>query len=102
MRGQRGLVLEETLENQGFFAEDVWKTRGRRAHLSCFGLEDVLLSKGNRNDYYFLLQICVFQGNTREVSTSSTCLPDVFRKQTATLFKDGTPLTPIKVASYQP
>ena len=32
------------LENIHVFLEDVWKTLGRRGHLSRFGLEDVNLS----------------------------------------------------------
>ena len=41
--------LEETLENTHVFLEDVWKTLGRRGHLSRFGLEDVNLSNEKKN-----------------------------------------------------
>ena len=76
----------ETLKNPCVFVEDVWKTCGRRAHLLRFGSEDVNLSKGNTNKYYFLLLICVFQGNMREVYTSSRRLPDVFQEDTCILY----------------
>ena len=60
--------------------EDVWKTPGRRRHLPAISLEDANQLNKIYNICFFVRQIHVFQAKTREVSTSSKCLPDVFQE----------------------
>ena len=72
--------LLRSLQNACFFVEDVWKTLGRRRHLPANSLEDANQLIKLNNIFLFVRQVHVFQAKTREVSTSSKCLPDVFQE----------------------
>ena len=72
--------LLRSLQNACFFVEDVWKTPGRRRHLPANSLEDANQLNKLNNIFLFVRQVHVFQAKTREVSTSSKCLPDVFQE----------------------
>ena len=75
--GQPGIVLKRRWKTPMFSWKTLEDTPGRRARRSRFGLEDVNLFNKKKNNIYFTLSICVFQGILWEVCTSSK---DVFQR----------------------
>ena len=69
--GQPGIVLKRRWKTPMFSWKTLEDTPGRRARRSRFGLEDVNLFNKKKNNIYFTLSICVFQGILWEVCTSS-------------------------------